>query len=75
MEFPTGKGPDKTRLPDYNHELVNKLKNDMMRNTHSPTLVLDYNVANKYFTKEYARDNEQGDSGHERQRHRLPQGV
>jgi hypothetical protein len=42
---------------------------------HSPTLILDYNVADKYITKENARDDEQGDSSPERQRHRLLQGV
>jgi hypothetical protein len=68
-------GSDKERLPDYNHALVNKLKNEMMRDTHSPTLILGYNVADKYITKENARDDEQGDSSPERQRHRLLQGV
>lgn len=47
----------------------------MMRNTHSPTLVLKYNMADKYFTKENARDYEQRDSSAQRQSHRLFEGV
>lgn len=81
MEFPARtqrrvrKKGSKERLPDYNHELVNQFEKDVMRNTHSPTLVLNYDMADKYLTKENARDYEQRESSAQRQSHCLLEGV